>query len=232
MPRVTAAHEQQVKERIVAAALRVFAEKGFHRATVQDIVRESGLSVGAIYTHFKGKDEIFLAGCDASSGEGFGELGDRLARARSTIDKMIAAVGFFFDTVDADAFADVPGMSTFLVQAWAEADQEPSVREMLARRRGQIVTVAQLVLREGIAQGELPAWIDVEALAGGFSALLDGLILQRVEEGSGYRREKFERRILAVIELAIAAGCAPARPAIRPSTPVPFIPQSARRPTD
>ena len=55
MPRITAEHEQAVRDRIVRAALAVFGEHGFHRATMQDIVRESGLSVGAIYTYFKSK---------------------------------------------------------------------------------------------------------------------------------------------------------------------------------
>ncbi len=60
MPRISAAHEQQVRDRIVRAAIDVFAEKGYHRATIADVVRESGLSVGAIYTYFSGKDELFL----------------------------------------------------------------------------------------------------------------------------------------------------------------------------
>jgi hypothetical protein len=64
MPRVSAEHEQAVRDRIIRAATRVFAEHGFHRATMQDIVRESGLSVGAIYTYFKGKSDLILAGCD------------------------------------------------------------------------------------------------------------------------------------------------------------------------
>ena len=64
MPRVSPQHEQEVRERIVNAATRVFSERGFHRATMQDIVRASGLSVGAVYTYFKSKDELILAGCD------------------------------------------------------------------------------------------------------------------------------------------------------------------------
>ena len=46
MPRVTAAHEQEVRDRIVTAAVRVFSDKGFHSATIADVCRESGLSVG------------------------------------------------------------------------------------------------------------------------------------------------------------------------------------------
>src|SRR5688500_17239313 len=79
MPRLTPAHEQEVRERIVRASLRVFAEKGFHRATMQDVVRESGLSVGAIYTYFKSKDELILAGCDLITDQEMGELYRRLA---------------------------------------------------------------------------------------------------------------------------------------------------------
>src|SRR5215467_13409091 len=58
MPRVSHEHEQAVRDRIVRAALQVFAERGFHRATMQDIVRQSGLSVGAIYTNFKSKSDL------------------------------------------------------------------------------------------------------------------------------------------------------------------------------
>ena len=71
MPRVTPAHEQQVRDRIVAAAIGVFNEKGYRRATMQDVVRASGLSVGAIYTYYAGKDELFLASCTRSMERGF-----------------------------------------------------------------------------------------------------------------------------------------------------------------
>ena len=60
MPRVSAAHEQEVRDRIVAAALRVFSEHGYRGSTIQHVVRDSGLSVGAIYTYFRSKDELFL----------------------------------------------------------------------------------------------------------------------------------------------------------------------------
>src|SRR6478735_4060494 len=78
VPRVSAEHEQEVRERIVRAATRVFSERGFHRATMQDIVRASGLSVGAIYTYFKSKDELILAGCDLITDQEMTELARRL----------------------------------------------------------------------------------------------------------------------------------------------------------
>jgi AcrR family transcriptional regulator len=49
------------RERILTAALGVFAEKGYHRASVDDIVHASGTSKGGVYHHFATKEAIFLA---------------------------------------------------------------------------------------------------------------------------------------------------------------------------
>jgi AcrR family transcriptional regulator len=100
MPRITAAREQEVRDRIVRASLRVFAEKGFDRTTMQDVVRESGLSVGAIYTYFRSKDELILAGCDLITDQEMGELRKRLAGIPAFRDRAAAAIGFFFDQLD------------------------------------------------------------------------------------------------------------------------------------
>ena len=61
MPRISAARANEQRGRILDAALTCFAREGFHAATVQDIVEESGLSPGAIYGYFKGKTEIAMA---------------------------------------------------------------------------------------------------------------------------------------------------------------------------
>jgi AcrR family transcriptional regulator len=209
MPRVSAAHEQEVRERIVAAAVRVFGERGFHGATMQDVVRASGLSVGAIYTYFRSKDELFLAGCDATSGRTLGELAGRLAAGTTTAERLAIATAFYFDVIED---ADGQSIAPFLAQAWAQAEQEPAIRSMLVRRRDQLVTTAQLLLREGVARGELAPWLDVEALAAACAALLDGILLQRIEEGPGYRRSVAERRARVVLEMALASAAVPDRP--------------------
>lgn len=49
------------KKKILNAAGEVFAQKGFDAATMQDIMEKCGLSKGAIYHHFKSKEEIMQA---------------------------------------------------------------------------------------------------------------------------------------------------------------------------
>ena len=205
MPRISAAHEQQVRERIIKAAVTVFSEKGYHRATISDVVQRSGLSVGAIYTHFRNKEELFLQSCDLISGQGLDQLAARLAPLTTSVERLRAAVAYYVETID--EFEDAPGQ-VGLVRAWAEAGEEPGVREMLVRRRERLVGAAQLLLREAIARGELPSWVDVDALARGFMALLDGLLLQRIEAGDRYRPEESLRYANAVLDVLLAAASA------------------------
>jgi AcrR family transcriptional regulator len=205
VPRLSAAQEQQVRDRIIHAAVAVFADKGYHRATIADVVARSGLSVGAIYTHFRNKEELFLHSCDLMSGQGLDELAVRLAPLTTTAERLRAAIAYYVETID--AFDDAPGQ-VGLVRAWAEADEEPGVREMLVRRRERLVGASQLLVREGIARGELPDWVDVDGLARGFMALLDGLLLQRIEAGDAYRSEDAVRRATAVLDVLLAAATA------------------------
>ena len=49
------------REQIVEAATRVFAEKGFRRATTREVAREAGVSEGTIYNYFEDKDDLLMA---------------------------------------------------------------------------------------------------------------------------------------------------------------------------
>jgi AcrR family transcriptional regulator len=210
VPRVSAAHEQEVRERILDAATRVFAEKGYHSSTIADVVRESGLSVGAIYSYFSSKDELIRLTCDQIAARGLDELAVRLAPATTTAERLAIAIRLYIETID--DYDGAPGQVT-LVQAWAEADREPGVREMLAGRRERLAGAGQLLLRQGVISGELPSWLDVDAVTRALLALLDGLMLQRIEAGAAYRPADLERRAMAIVELLLGArSLAPGAP--------------------
>ncbi len=53
--------DPQKEERILAAALRVFAGKGLERGTISDIAEEAGIGKGTVYQYFSSKEEIFKA---------------------------------------------------------------------------------------------------------------------------------------------------------------------------
>src|SRR5436309_3192293 len=49
------------RTRLLEAAQRVFARRGFHGSSVEEIAREAGATTGAIYSNFAGKEDLFLA---------------------------------------------------------------------------------------------------------------------------------------------------------------------------
>lgn len=204
MPRVSVEHEEAVRRRILEAASGVFIRKGFHETSIQDVVRESGLSVGAIYTYFRGKDELLRATCLAAVSAGIDALIADLQSTGSVREKIDRAISIW-----AGGPIAAGGAPSFLVQAWAAAHDKPSIRDLLLRRRERLVTVTTMLLHEAIQTGEVPAGLDVEAVAVALSALLDGLSLARLEDPDRFDRRAVERSLRAVLDLLYAPASSP-----------------------
>ncbi|MGG3891954.1 TetR family transcriptional regulator [Metabacillus fastidiosus] len=54
-------HPEKTIKQILSISYRLFLEKGYEQTTIQDIINELGMSKGAIYHHFKSKEEILHA---------------------------------------------------------------------------------------------------------------------------------------------------------------------------
>ena len=57
-------HPEETVEKILSVSLKLFMEKGYDHTTIQDIVDALGMSKGAVYHHFKSKEDIFDRICD------------------------------------------------------------------------------------------------------------------------------------------------------------------------
>jgi len=141
MPKVSDQHRASRRDQITAAALACFAEKGFQRTSMADIISASGLSAGAIYLHFESKQQIALAvGRRVLSrrlgdleGLSDGRLHDPVSMLRVILDHMVE------DGVD----------SRLLLQLWGEATSDPEM--------GSLVGEIFETLRAGFT-GYLTAW--------------------------------------------------------------------------
>ena len=119
MPKVSDAHRESRREQITAAALACFAEKGFQRTSMADIIAASGLSAGAIYLHFESKQQIALAVGRQVLGRRLGDLedlsGGRLPDPVSMVRIILAHM--VEDQVD----------PRLLMQLWGEATSDPEM---------------------------------------------------------------------------------------------------------
>ena len=71
--RTTAEETQRNDEIIIAAAIKVFSEKGYDAASMQDIADEAKVSRGPLYYRYKTKKDIYLAAMDAYAKQELGE---------------------------------------------------------------------------------------------------------------------------------------------------------------
>ena len=61
MPKVSDSYLETKRQQLLDAAITCFARNGFSETTIEDICREAGVSHGALYRHFKSKEDIIEA---------------------------------------------------------------------------------------------------------------------------------------------------------------------------
>jgi AcrR family transcriptional regulator len=61
LPRIVSTYREEARKRILEVALEVFREKGYFKSTMEDVSNRLGISKGAIYRYFDGKDQILAA---------------------------------------------------------------------------------------------------------------------------------------------------------------------------
>ena len=60
---------------MIRAAVTLFKEKGFHRATTREIAKEAGFSIGTLYEYIRTKEDVLYLVCDSI----YNEVHDRLS---------------------------------------------------------------------------------------------------------------------------------------------------------
>ena len=140
---------RSTRRRIVEAAMAVFAEKGYHDAAVDDIVRVSDTSKGAIYFHFPNKQAIFLALVDFLAGQLIDRMETAIAAERGAIARVDAAL-----TSVLTAFASHRSLARILMVEVVGLGHgfDPKLLEVRSRLTGAI----RKHLDRAVADGSIP----------------------------------------------------------------------------
>jgi AcrR family transcriptional regulator len=160
------------RERLIDAATKVVARQGFHAATVDQIAEEAGFSVGALYSNFDGKDDLFLAVFDGN----LRWYEERLRAAAAAPDTDRA----FRDWMD--ALTEDREQLMIFIEFWAYAVRKPKLRRTFAARLAEIRTAmaAAIEQRAASAGNDLP--VPAETLALVLLAVGRGLGLEKLAD--------------------------------------------------
>lgn len=163
---VTHAAPEVRRAQILEAALRCFAKKGYHAAKMDDIVRASGLSKGAIYWHFKSKDEIFLALFESYEQAIFA------AWEQTDTGNALEALGREAEITIAQVLE-----TRVLLDTWTEFIRHPKARRRFAKLYQRSRSRLAATVRRGIERGEIRP-CEPEHVAAALTAAIEGLLLQ------------------------------------------------------
>jgi AcrR family transcriptional regulator len=179
VPRVSAAHLAARRQQILDAARVCFLRDGFHNTSVQDVIREANLSVGAVYRYFPSKNDIITALAEQVIGQ-VTAVFDELAEADPPLP-LATTMQVAVDIVTSQTGPD--GTLRLALQIWSEALRDPVlaafVEKVYRRLRQTLVQIA----RAAQAHGDLPPGADPEAVGVVLFAMMPGYALQRILTG-------------------------------------------------
>jgi AcrR family transcriptional regulator len=173
--------------------MEVFWERGYEGASISDLTAAMGINAPSLYAAFRDKEELFreaVALYDTLEGSATERALREQPTARAAIQAMLR------DNVEVYADPAKPSGCLIVLGATTWTAHNESVREYLSELRRQTHEAIRSRLERGVADGDVPAEADVEALASYFNTVLEGLSIQARD---GASRET----MLAVAECAL-----------------------------
>jgi AcrR family transcriptional regulator len=163
--------EQDTKAHILAAATAVFAQKGFAKASMNDIVRASGLSKGGVYWHFKSKDAIVETIFEQFFAGQLGMLEVVLNHVGSASEKILHLATMSGGDLE-EMIEQFPSPLEFYALASRDEKLTHSLQNFLEVYQERIGTIIQ----QGIDEGEFRA-VDAAETAVTIGAIFEGTLL-------------------------------------------------------
>ena len=185
MPKVTLEYKQLVRTRILESAHRVFSQKGYREATMDEIAEGLGLSKPALYRYYKSKEELFR--------EIFRLFNQATAKAIRESFK-----GGRLDGETFFALIDKWGWTPNLfLSAASEAPRNPKLRKILAEGYKTGVDMVGSFIDELKNRGVIKDTADSRQIAMGAIAVHDGLLIWEV---AGMNREETRKAFVDIIQ--------------------------------
>ena len=158
-----------LRERLLDAAARVFAAKGFAGTKIQDIVREAGLSTGAVYGRFGSKHDLLREAVVRRTANAAARLGaDGAERVADLITRVAA--------LSTEPLSDTEAVR---LEGYVTARREPEVAAAIADAQARWRAAVQPLVDAALTDGTVAPDVDPEAVLYLLRTVNLGLLLQR-----------------------------------------------------
>ena len=176
---------EETRTKITDAAIKLFSNAGYNKASVDEICAEAGISKGAFYHHFKSKQELFLALMDGwlNAIDSAIEASKDLS-APETFMQMTTAFPFIFETAG-------DGLPMFL-EFWLQASRDKKIWEASIAPYRRYHEYFTSLIKKGVDEDSFVE-VDPELASRMIVSTAMGLLLQSLLDPKGADWEKVAR---------------------------------------
>jgi len=175
-----AAPQSDKRQRILDAAVRVFAEEGFYNSKVSQIAEAAGVADGTIYLYFKSKDDLLISLFEDRMDSVNAELRRTLGSPGSAIERLRQIIALHFELVEAN-----PAMAEVICVELRQSSK--FIKEYANPKFAEYLRILAGCVADGQAAGILRADIDPQLVARSLFGALDEIALSWL-----VKRDKFE----------------------------------------
>jgi AcrR family transcriptional regulator len=170
-PKVTEEYKLETRDKILEAAEVLFSKKGYYDTSMDEIVKQSGLSKGGIYEYFSSKEDLFLALKDKRVQSSLNRLNSTFGPSDSPMSKLEKAADIVFTSMVGSSKEACRMSLEFSVLA-------PRIKSLQRARDNQLRALHDFVfkiVKEGVDGGEFRNEIDPDSAACIIVGMVDGL---------------------------------------------------------
>jgi len=140
-------HQAETRDRLLDAATVLFAETGFSGTSVAAIAKRAGVTTGAIYSNFAGKDELFAAVVERHMQRQADAYRALYSAAGSPAERMQRGADRWMSLISKE-----PDYFPLFVEVWRVGLAKPAIRERLRKAYANLVAELAALIREGSAE--------------------------------------------------------------------------------
>jgi AcrR family transcriptional regulator len=194
------------RKRLLDAAKRVFARRGFHGASLEEIAQEAGATTGAIYSNFAGKEELFLALFEEHVESQVRKYKEIFARGTTLEERSRGGADDWMAYLHED-----PDSFPLMIEFWSYAVRDPKLRRRYAKHVATFRETFAKLIEEGASDlgYELPPGF-AERMGTVINALGNGLALEKVADPDAVPDELLGSTIALIFEALAASAPASA----------------------
>ena len=179
-PIVSNKHREERKNLILEAAKEVFIKKGFNATTIQDIINQSGVSRGGVYTYFKNTEDVFIELLKKRDVEDVLDI----ERIYSLVDTNWEALTFILNSIQESILNQtdrlVPAIyEYYFTIGWETKKHLPFLEIRIEEAWNSLASI----LQKGIDEKEFTPSLPIEDIAKTILTFYDGIMLNNFQLG-------------------------------------------------